>query len=201
MPCPEKFMQSMELFRLDSNLLRQINDGYEDLSSKSPKKLKAAYFKRAVDILNENLEPDKLKEILEWNACCKSGAREKASKAFARENAGLSLEEKLPLIKNVPFMGEPVLRPDGTITIAAVSWYENGQYLCSCSNFSRLKRDYSISKNYCYCCAGHFKHHYELMLGVRLETVEIVSSPLDSDGREPCVIGFRIADIIKRKRD
>lgn len=49
-----------------------------------------------------------------------------------------------------------------------------------------------VSRNYCVCCAGHFKHHYEIMLGVKLKTIEIVSSPLDSNGENPCVIKFAI---------
>ena len=52
--------------------------------------------------------------------------------------------------------------------------------------------DESVSQNFCFCCTGHFKHHYEIMLGVKLKTLEIVSSPLDSNGKNPCVIKFEI---------
>ena len=34
------------------------------------------------------------------------------------------------------------------------------------------------------------KYHYEIMLGVKLKTLEIESSPLDSKGIIPCVIKF-----------
>lgn len=34
---------------------------------------------------------------------------------------------------------------------------------------------------------GHFKFHYEIMLNCKLATAEIVSSPLDSNGENPCV--------------
>ncbi|MGN0618397.1 MAG: hypothetical protein ACI4J7_05185, partial [Ruminiclostridium sp.] len=119
-------------------------------------------------------------------------AREKASKAFARENAGLPLEEKLEKIKAVPFMGEPLLNTDGTITVRTVSYYDGEKYLCACPNFNGVKRDYSVSRNYCFCCAGHFKHHYEIMLGLKLNTAEIISSPLDSGGEKPCIIRFEV---------
>lgn len=59
-------------------------------------------------------------------------------------------------------------------------------------NFNGLKYDYSVSRNYCFCCAEHFKHHYEIMLGVKLKTLEITSSPLDSNGKNPCVIKYAI---------
>ena len=81
---------------------------------------------------------------------------------------------------------------DGTITVKAVNYSDGEKYLCACSNFNGLKYDYSVSKNYCFCCAGHFKHHYEIMLGVKMKTLEIESSPLESNGKNPCVIKFAI---------
>lgn len=192
MPSPEKFKESLEEFQVDKSIIAQINDGYEDIVTKTPKKIKAAYFKRAIDIMTEQMETEQVKEVLEWNACCKGGAREKASKAFAKENAGYALDERLEKIKDVPYMGVPVRNEDGTITVNAVRYSNGERYLCACSNYNGLKYDYSVSRNYCYCCAGHFKHHYEIMLGVKLKTVEIVSSPLDSNGENPCVIKFAI---------
>lgn len=114
------------------------------------------------------------------------------SKAFAKENAHLSIDEKLEKIKSVPNMGEPLRNEDGTITVKAVNYSDGEKYLCACSNFNGLKYDYSVYKNYCFCCAGHFKHHYEIMLGVKLKTLEIESSPLESNGKNPCVIKFAI---------
>ena len=102
------------------------------------------------------------------------------------------IDEKLEKIKSVPNMGIPVKNADGTITVNAVSYSDGEKYLCGCSNFNGLNFDYDVSKNYCFCCAGHFKHHYEIMLGVKLNTVEIISSPLDSKGQNPCVIKFEI---------
>ena len=89
-------------------------------------------------------------------------------------------------------MGEPALNGDGSITLRAVSYYDGEKFLCACPNFNGVKRDYSVSKNYCFCCAGHFKHHYEIMLGLKLKTLEIISSPLDSRGKNPCVIKFGV---------
>jgi len=188
----EKFKGSLTKFHVDEDVISQINEGFEDVTDKAPKKKKAAYFKHAVDVMNEQMDLDKFQEIFEWNSCCKSGAREKASKAFAKENANATLDEKLEKIKSVPYMGQPVYNHNGTITTYAVSWFDGEKYQCACSNFSHLKRDYDISKNYCFCCAGHFKYHYEIMLGLKLKTLEIVSSPLDSNGKNPCVIRYQI---------
>lgn len=81
-------------------------------------------------------------------------------------------------------MGEPWIIDNETLKINAVSYIYEEKYACGCSNFRRLKRDYPVSKTYCCCCGGHFKYHYEIMLGVKLELIEVVSSPLDSDGKE-----------------
>ena len=83
MPSPEKFKESLVKFNVSEDVISKINSGYEDIVSKTPKKTKAAYFKRAVDIMNEQVDSQKLQDIFEWNACCKGGAREKASKAGA----------------------------------------------------------------------------------------------------------------------
>ena len=57
---------------------------------------------------------------------CKGGAREKASKAFAKTTHDKSLAEKLALIPAVPNMGRPVLNEDGSLTVHAVS-YSDGE--------------------------------------------------------------------------
>ena len=192
MPCVEKFQESLIKFEADQTLIDRINEGSEGLVSKSPKKRKAAYFQHAIDLMTAQMEPEKMQEILEWNACCKGGAREKASRAFAKEFAQAPLAEKLDNIKNVPNMGRPILNDDGTITVHAV-YFQNGDgYQCACSNFSHLREAVEVSRNYCFCCAGHFRHHYEIMLGVSLKTLEIISSPLDSQGKNPCVMRFAI---------
>lgn len=190
MPSPEKFRESLLRFQVAPEIVAQIEEGCEDITSKTVKKKRAAFFRRALDIMTVQAPHPQMQAVLEWGACCKSGAREKASKQFAKDNAALMLAEKLAKIPKVPNMGRPVLNEDDSITVHAVYWLDEGRYRCACSQFSGLKLDAPVSRNYCYCCAGHFKHHYEIMLGVKLETVEIVSSALESMGEEPCVLRY-----------
>lgn len=56
MPCPEKFRDPLEKFNVDSDTVAKINKGYEDVVSRTPKKIKTAYFKHAVDILTQEVE-------------------------------------------------------------------------------------------------------------------------------------------------
>ena len=87
--------------------------------------------------MNEQIDKEKIQEILEWNTCCKREARLKASKASAKENGHLTLDEKLKKIREVPYMGHAVKNTDGTITLHAVNYFKEGKHLCACSNFNQ----------------------------------------------------------------
>ncbi|MDD6799958.1 MAG: hypothetical protein PUE85_06050 [Firmicutes bacterium] len=192
MPCPEKFRETLVQHNIPLEIACQINQGFEDLASSSPKKKKALYFKRATEILCENCDIDAVHALYESNACCKGGAREKASKLFASKYAQLPLKEKIEHIEEVPYMGNAVLEDDGVICANAVHYKVGEEFACACSNYNKSGFKENVRRDYCYCCAGHFLHHYQIMLGVKLKTLEIVSSPLDSNGKKPCVIRFAI---------
>ena len=57
MLCPEKFRETLAQLHIADSVIRQIEDGYEGIVSRTPKKITAAYFKRAIDILTEQVEP------------------------------------------------------------------------------------------------------------------------------------------------
>ena len=194
MPSPEKFKETLMDFAVDEATIREINCGYEDVVSKTKKNIKSAYFKQALDVMNSRLSPKKVQEILEANACCKSGSRLKASKQFAEIHKDLSVPERLTLISDRPYMnmGRAELNEAGELIVHGVSLQRDGKYECACPTVSRVKRDYAIPREYCFCCGGHFRFHYEIMLGVKLQLAEIVSSPHDTEGQEPCVFRYRI---------
>ncbi len=194
MPSPEKFRETLAQFAVDESTVREINKGYKDVVSKTNKKIKSAYMKQALDVMNERLPKERVQEIIEANACCKSGTRLKASKEFARVHKDDTIEERLALISQRPYMnmGSAERNEDGDIIVHAVSYRPEERFECACPTVSRVKRDYAIPREYCYCCGGHFKFHYEIMLDVKLELCGIVSSPHDTDGREPCVFKYRI---------
>lgn len=194
MPCMERFAPSLREHGVSEEIIARINEGYDELSSGIPKKDKAAYFARAMEILDECVDKDTLRDIMDEHGCCKSGARLKASKAFNKENAGLTLEEKLAKIKDVPNMGYPRLTDDGKIEIQAVYYKVGDSYRCACPNFNDGKHKGSVSRSYCMCCAGHFRFHYEKMLGLKLKLDEVLSSPLDTGGKENCAFVFEVVE-------
>ena len=145
-----------------------------------------------MDILDERVHPDKKRSLPEWNACCTSGARDRASRAFSRRNAALSFEERLALMQGIPNMGEPALDKDGTLVLHAVYYRTGEKFGCGCPTFRGVKRDYPVSRSYCLCCGGHFKYHYAIMPGVGLELLGVISSPLCTGGEQPCVFRFKV---------
>ena len=193
MPSPEKFRETLLVYGVPEEIIAEVNQGYEKIVSKSTKAAKAKYFKQALTVMEKRLGLDKTREIFEENGCCKTGARLKASNEFARINAGLPLEERLAKIRRAAYMnmGSPRLDEDGDIVVHAVSYQVGDKYACACPTISKQAVQ-PASKNYCYCCAGHFKFHYEIMLDCSLAVTEIVGSPLDSEGASPCIIKLKI---------
>lgn len=194
MPSPEKFRETLDDFKIGQNIIDEMYQGFDGIVSKTNKKIKSAFFRQALDVMNEKLPPKQVQEILEANACCKSGARDKASKEFARINAEKAIEERLELISERPYlnMGSAELDEQGRLLVHAVSYHPGEKFECACPTVSKVKRDYAIPREYCYCCGGHFKYHYEIMLGVKLELIEIVTSPHDPDSDEPCAFRYEI---------
>lgn len=192
MPSPEKFRESLDAFEVKKEVIDEIYCGFGTLCSKTSKKIKAAFFAQALEVMNEKLLPVAVQEILEANACCKSGTRLKNSKEFARIHAELSISERLALISARPYlnMGSAELDENGRLLVHAVAYQPGPKFECACPTVSKVKRDDPIPREYCYCCGGHFKFHYEIMLGAKLKLAEIVSSPHDTDGEKPCAFRF-----------
>lgn len=189
MPCPEKFKESLIKYEISEEVQKEIND---DIISSSPKKIKAEYFQRAMKILDEKVDEKVITNMLDYNGCCKTGAREKASKAFAKENSNKTLEEKIPLILKVRNMGKAELVNNDELLIHAVNYFDGVRFRCACPNFNSSLIYLDTSNTYCKCCSGHFRYHYQIMLGVKLELIKVFSSPLGSDGKDPCAFLYRI---------
>lgn len=194
MPAPEKFKKTLQEYSISSEVMDRIYEGFENITDKSAKKDKVAFFTQALHVMKESLSEVEVKDIIEANACCKSGTRERNSKQFAKEYKDLSIPERLQLISERPHlnMGKAELDEQGFLMVYGVSYRVDGKFECACPTVNKIKRDYDIPREYCYCCGGHFKYHYEIMLGVKLELVEIVSSPHDTHGEKACVFKYQI---------
>lgn len=143
--------------------------------------------------LEQSFSADEVINILDECACCKGGKRNKDCRKFAKDNKGKSLSEKIALLPNVQWMGNPILNDDGTIT-TGIYWKVDNAYKCPCWALKGKLPSEPMPLSYCACCAGHFRYHYQNALGVKLVIKEIVSSAVNSIGEKPCEFIFEIAE-------
>lgn len=190
MPAVKVFKDNLKK-SVDETTYSKIIEGYEKVSDRSNKARKAEFFANAMERMDELVLPEHGQGIRDSCACSKGGWRLKAMQMIAKE--GGSLEERISAINKVKHMGTPVLNEDGTITARIGD--EKG-FECPCPVFQGSGYKEPVSITYCYCCGGHFRHHYQIALGIELETVTVESSALASQRREPCRFVYRIGNVV-----
>ena len=144
---------------------------------------------------NELLDFDVLAEAMFERACCKDGFHLENSIKVANESSNKSLKEKLNLLGQQQYMGKPHLTKDGDIyTQHCAGSGTHDDLKCSCWRFDGcIPAKGEMPLNYCLCCAGHFRFHYQLALGKKLRVKEIVSSVFH-DPPEYCSFLFEIIE-------
>ena len=144
------------------------------------------------------LDPKIVYKILDSCACGTSRKWIAGIKAMKSETLAEKIEEigRLGDFHSGWIIG---INPDNTLT---AGWHikENESFVCACTAIVDRKtkvRDLPIvgrvmPLTYCFCCAGHCRQHLQKLLDIKLRTKEIVSSPINSTGREPCEFIFEI---------
>jgi len=197
MPTVEKLRENLVHSGVDKSVADSIFEGFENITNKSTKKEKIRFFSHAMNLIDEKLDRDTKYNVLDSCACSLGGFRARKIKEFVRTHGKKGLREKVSLIgetfANRNVIGNPVLNANNTIT-AGIVYSDGNKYKCACPCFHNERLTTTISKTYCYCCAGHFRHHYQNAFGIALRTKEIVSSPLDSLGEKPCQFLFEIVN-------
>lgn len=144
------------------------------------------------------LDPEIIYQILDSCACGTSKKELKGIKAIEAE----TLEEKIAKIAlSGDFHSDWNVTLNSNHTIAA-GWVikENDHYACVCSSVVNKNTKVSdlpqggrtMPLTYCFCCAGHCRQHLEKLLDIQMKTKEIVSSPINSKGKEPCEFIFEM---------
>lgn len=187
----QRFKNALQECRVDAEIVQQIFAGYERISDTAPKEKKAAFFLQAVTRMESCLDAGDCHAIRDACACSKGGWRLKAMQKIAREYEGKGLEEKIHAIAQVTHMGKPALDENGRIS-AGIG--EAGGFSCPCPVFEGVALAGPVPLAYCYCCAGHFRYHYQIALGTKLATHQVLSSALASQGREPCRFVYQIVE-------
>jgi hypothetical protein len=191
MTAVQRFRTALHEYQVDDDIVAQIFKGYEKISDKVPKDKRAAFFIQAIERMEHLLDNQLCRDIRDACACSKGGTRLKAMQKIANEYNGKSIEEKLQAISHATYMGKPVLQEDGTI-ITGIG--DEGGFPCPCPVFSNVEINQPVSITYCYCCAGHFRFHYQIALGVELRTKEVLSSAIASQQKDPCRFVYEIVE-------
>jgi hypothetical protein len=178
---------------IEESIIEKIMGVDYQINKENPKQNTADFMEVALHKCEELLSYDTISEIMFDRACCKTGIRLNNSKAFAKEHANKTIEEKLKLLCDVPNMGKPCLNSDGDIETVAVGSFESNGMVCPCWQLGGATPvNGPMPLSYCKCCAGHFRFHYQKALNEKLRLKEVLSSILNSNGRLPCVFVYEI---------
>jgi hypothetical protein len=187
----QRFRNALQDLQIDEKVTAAIFEGYERINDGAKKETRAAFFMQAMQRMDALLDDETRQAVRDACACSKGGWRLKAVQKLTGETAGKSLEEKLQALWQIKYIGKPVLNADGTIT-AGIG--DEGGFECPCPVFNGLDLKEPVSKTYCYCCAGHFRFHYQIALGKKLVTQTVLSSILESGGEKPCRFVYAVVD-------
>lgn len=185
-----KLLKCLAQYHVDPAMMARIMEGYEDITN-TDKERRPAFLVHAMAVMDEMLDFPTRAKIRGACACSKSGWRERAVRQIAREYEGQSLQARLEALGQVKYMGYPTRHEDGTISGGVGT---EGGFDCPCPALKGWRYEEPVSPTYCLCCAGHFRHHYQIALGVKLQVKEVLSTALASQRRQPCRFVFEIME-------
>mgnify|MGYP000843948532 CR=1 FL=1 len=153
--------------------------------------------------MESKLDPEIVYKILDSCAC---GISLKELKSIKKIEAD-SIESRIAQISKLNDFHsdwDVKLINNNTLTGGWAIKTDNDKFSCACSAVTNKKMkvcdlvnsDRTMPLSYCFCCAGHCRRHLEMLLGIQLKTRKIVSSPINSNGENPCCFIF---DILSNK--
>lgn len=201
MPSLKQIKKSMINLKISPEIISQI-PLEADTSGSNPLPVIAA-----IEKMDELMTKEQKYAVMENQGCCKGGERDEACKAFNKAHEGEGLAERIEALRaerlqkqGLYYIFPPTLNDDGSLTVS-FGGHQNGVHTgrttCSCSTIKKLKQPFCVSSTYCGCCAGHFMYHYQNALGVKLRLKEIISSPLNTNGEQPCTFNFEVVKVSK----
>jgi hypothetical protein len=182
------FLEALYKAKIDEAIIKQVMDVEYSKDPDNPKQDNANFMAAAMHKCEELMDFDKISEVMFHCACCKSGYRLENAKQMAKDHGGKTLAEKVEMLGQLQYMGKPRLNVDGDIETIGIGYMDR----CPCWNFGGCTPvNGPMPLSYCLCCAGHFRFHYQKALAVKLKVKKVVSSIINSGGKEPCVFIFR----------
>jgi len=163
-------------------------EGGEDIIRTTSLEKKADWLRVAMTRMDKLLDLPTRKAVREGCACRVGKQTSKYSRSIAKGNA--TLEGRIAVVHNtfMAFGGGVWMQDNGEILVRFGPEGPGG-YRCSCLP----KAEKPLSVTYCYCCAGHVKHHFQLSLGLKLEATPR-GTALSTGGKKPCTFSLRIVE-------
>jgi hypothetical protein len=150
-----------------------------------------------IDQMDKLLTHEQCLSVMEEQGCCKDEKITAPFVAFRNKYANKTVDEKIKLFDEIESGHKPSLHlnNDGTLSISWDGWNRE-KNRCVCRVITRLYKNkggkVKVSKTFCGCCAGHVRNTIQCALGVNLRLNDIVSSPINSDGKDKCAFLFEI---------
>ena len=136
-----------------------------------------------VRLMDKILEDEQRLTFWEQNGGCIGGGRNREAKAFALENAGKSLDEKIKLLNNTQCLSNVEQDKNGTI---------KAEVACHCTTLRAYK--FLATPSLYGCAAGAALYNYQIALGTKLKLKSYGASVNFTEKRRPCSFTFEIAE-------
>jgi len=180
-----KLAEQLEVAKIDQEITDQILEGGEQIGKTTRPEKIADWFRGAMLKMDNLIDEKNRYAIREGCACLLAGQKEKSCLRVAQEHK--SLEDRVKALNDLHYIcGEVWIDENGDINTRGDT---TGKYGNKCVCLIEAKEPVSIT--YCYCCGGHFKHHLQTALGVRLACMAI-TTPLSTGNKTPCTFRFKI---------
>jgi hypothetical protein len=180
-----KLAEKLEEAKIDQEITKQILEGGDAMGKSVKPEDVADWFRGAMLKMDNLIDKETRYAIREGCACLLAGQKEKSCLKIAQENK--TLEDRVKAVSHLHYIcGDVFIDDNGDIKTRGDT---AGKYGNKCVCLIMAKEPVSIT--YCYCCGGHFKHHLQTALGVKLECTAI-TTPLSTGNKTPCTFRFKV---------
>ena len=152
-----------------------------------------------INQMNQLLSKEQCLTVMEEHGCFKTGALDKKSKEIGIELIDKSIPEKVKTAAKLWGFNTPVYINDKGELILELGCFIDGDKKnmlsinnCACPPIYKSKKSLSVSHIFCGCCAGHQKHHWQNMLGVKLKLKSIELSSNKTEKGYPRMFKYKI---------
>ena len=153
-----------------------------------------------VNKMNKLLSKEQCLDIMGEHGCFKTGSFDKKSNAIGMELKDKSISEKVERASKLwnGYNNPAYINDKGDLVLEIGCFIDGSKDRmlsvnnCACPPIYNYKKSLSVSHIFCGCCAGHQKHHWQNMLGIKLKLKSIELSSNKTDKGYPRVFIYKV---------